>query len=431
MNFLGLPTDIGQRIFQEAFPTGNPPPGTGGPPQPPPPLAQQWPMVLSQINSQLRINAVGTPELWQSLAVDTGYRGQSFNAALVGLWMSRAGLLPRDVSLTTRDIKRGVEMLAASMDYTLQWRDVALKLPMESYAALAAHRGPFPFLRTLQLSMNSGAWEGTSVTTIRDAPLLRRLVLMDFPAVTTDVPWAQLTSLQMCVHEVEPGIAILRHCTGLTELDFALYDTSRTLPVLPPVMLPDLRSLVTSARSIIHYLTTPSLDELMIWGPGFSKDMDELTASLSALCARSPCAPTTLHFRLPQISPTEFTAFLRENASVTTLKLTLHFTSGLDTLVRVLEAADVLPALTTLSVVEMSRGEGDEMPFEPMLDVVRARREVVVDRARLERFNISLHHRQRNGVRVPPASMLGALDALADGGLRVRVANESGVLMDR
>ncbi|KAJ7174755.1 hypothetical protein C8R46DRAFT_1347812 [Mycena filopes] len=412
MNFLGLPTNITQRIFQEAFPTENPPSGTGGPsaaPQPPPSPAQQWPMVLSQMNSQLRANALGTPELWQSLTVDTGSRheppGQPFNAALVGLWMSRAGLLPRDVSLTTRNIRRGAEILAASMEYTLQWRDVALKLPMESYAALAAHRGPFPFLRTLQLSMNSGAWEGTSTTTIRDAPLLRKLVLMDFPAVTADVPWAHLT-----------------------ELDFALTNTSRTLSVLPHVTLPCLRSLSTSGYSIIPYLTTPSLDELRIWGPGFSNDMDELTASLPALYTRSPCAPTSVYFRLPQISSTQFTAFLRENASATTLTLMLHFTSGLDTLVRVLEAADVLPALTTLSVVEMSRGEGDEMSFEPILDVVRARR---LDRATLERFNISLHHRQRNGVRVPPASMLGALDALADAGLRVRVANESGVLMHR
>ncbi|KAJ7736163.1 hypothetical protein B0H16DRAFT_1695470 [Mycena metata] len=390
-------------------------------------------MVLSQICRQLRVNSLGTPELWQAITVESARHGRAPNPSMVGLWMSRAGILPRDISFTTRDIERGTQILEASLEYSLQWRDVELKVPMESYAPLVNHHGPFPFLRSLRLSMNSGVWEGQATVPVQGAPLLRELIITDFPAVTADVAWGQLTTLRMDVHEAAPGISILQHCTSLVDLHFALLDPIRTLPSIPPVILPSLRSLFTAARSILPFVTTPGLEELNIWGLGFSGDINAVTASLQALLARSDPPLRILCFRVPNIDAAAFQAFLQAaSTSVVELILTLHFPTGLDTLISVLQDASLLPALTTLRIVEQSRAAADTMPFDAVLGTVRARREVSPGRASLQLFSMSLYNRgSESEARVPPLSVLGKFNALADEGLRVRIANHAGVLVDR
>ncbi|KAJ6599096.1 hypothetical protein DFH09DRAFT_1130105 [Mycena vulgaris] len=415
---LSLPPEITQRIFREALPSG-------GLPHPQHP--QQAPLLLTQICRDWRAIALDTPDLWQSIAV--GSTGPPVSPLMVGLWMSRANNRPRDIYFSTHDRKRGAEYLDESMDYCQQWRDVELRLPIESFSELIAHHGPFPLLRSLSLSVRSAVIDGDHIITIRDAPLLRKVTVMDFPILAPDIAWEQLTTLKMTTHEAGPGISALQRCSNLLHLEFSLNVHDMVAPPILPFTLPSLNTLLTAGESLLPYVTLPNLEQLDIWGPGFLPGgMEALTESLHALLVRSACPLKRLSFRMPpKITAGAFRAFLQAAAPVVELKLTLYFPSGLGELVTVLQSADVLPQLTALRIVDATGGE----TFTPLLDALRARRASVAGRAMLGSFSLSIQNDSRSGAaRVPPNAVMAELAALADDGLRIRIANGT-VLMDR
>ncbi|KAJ6589951.1 hypothetical protein DFH09DRAFT_885567, partial [Mycena vulgaris] len=281
---LSLPIEITQKIFREALPSTGPP--SADPPQP---LSQQAPLLLTQICRDWRDIALDTPELWQSITVDSS--SGPVSPLMVGLWMFRASNRPRDISFTTRDTERGTDFLEESMVYSHQWRDVELRLPMESFSDLVAYHGPFPILRSLSLSIGSQMFSEVQTITVRDAPLLHEVTLTDFPFLAADIAWEQLTILKITTHVAAPAIFALQRCSNLVDLEFSLLVPGRDAESLaiPPFVLPSLKTLLTAGKSLLPFITAPSLEQLDIWGPGFSGDMDSLTESLDALLERSTC----------------------------------------------------------------------------------------------------------------------------------------------
>jgi hypothetical protein len=90
---------------------------------------------------------------------------------------------------------------------------------------------------------------------------------------------------------------------------------------------------------------------------------------------------------MPQeITTAEFHAFLQVAPSVTDLQVILFFTGALEQLRTVLQLADVLPLLETLRI---SYRSVEEESFEPLLDALRSRKEVVQGRATLKAFYIA------------------------------------------
>jgi hypothetical protein len=88
----------------------------------------------------------------------------------------------------------------------------------------------------------------------------------------------------------------------------------------------------------------------------------------------------------PDITTAAFHAFLLSAPSVSDLRLILSFTGALEQLRTVLQLADVLPRLKTLRIFYRSTKEES---FQPLLDTLRSRSEVVQGRATLKAFYIT------------------------------------------
>ncbi|KAJ7625458.1 hypothetical protein B0H17DRAFT_1111031 [Mycena rosella] len=329
--------------------------------------------------------------------------------------------VPQDISFDTYFHAQAATYLQQNIASAQQWRDVALRLPIESFSALAAHHGPFPLLRSLSLSTSSRVSNERQMIKIRDAPLLREVTLADFPIATADLPWEQLTTLKITTHEMEPAIAALQRCSGLVDLEFSLIVSGKVSLDIPLITLASLKSVKTTGESILPFITVPSLEKLGIWGPGFLGDMASVTESLEDLLQRSSCPLQSLSFRVPpKITTAAFGAFLQAAAPIAELELTFQFPNGLDELVAVLQSTTALPWLATLRIVDAAGGD----TFAPLLDTLRARR------ASLQSFALTLYSELPAPARVPPTAVMAEFTALADAGLRVRVVNAAGVLLD-
>ncbi|KAJ7761911.1 hypothetical protein DFH07DRAFT_771230 [Mycena maculata] len=265
--------------------------------------------------------------------------------------------------------------------------------------------------------MCDALWSTDVTVTIRNAPLLREVTLTEHPSLTVDMAWEQLTTLSITSHEAEEGLSTLQQCSNLLELDCSLRDTGRSPLAIPPFALPSLRHLRTGGRSILPFLTVPSLTHLDIWGPGFSGEMNELTQSLHALLERSVCPLNQLSFRVPPtgMSAAEFHSFLAETPSVVDLQLTFH--ASLD-LITILQADGVLPRLETLRVLYATGHAPEDEVLTELLATLRSRREIIEGRATLDAFHLLRPKPNRTAL---PDAVKDELSALENGGMCISI----------
>ncbi|KAJ7652136.1 hypothetical protein DFH06DRAFT_1475489 [Mycena polygramma] len=347
------------------------------------PRLAEPPLSLAAVSQQWRDISHHTPELWQSIRVDDST--PTVPPQVLGLWATRAGVLPVKIQLETRDIQRGVNLMGQSLALSQRWQELHLSLPVLSFAALVAQPGPFPMLRKLSLSLNTNVISQDTTIPILNAPLLRTVILRDFPLLSVDTAWNQLTTLDMTAHDGEPGISALQPCTNLETLRFSLV-MMRPPGAIAPCTLPSLRHLANNGSSILPFVTVPSLTRLDLWGPGFSDGMAPLTQDLAALLTRSGCTLRRLSFRMPPaITAAELEAFLRAVPSVTDFEFTTHFTGVLANVRAVFQLAGVLPKLDTLRVVY---GPREQESLDPLLATLHSRRAVVAGQAVLNAFHL-------------------------------------------
>ncbi|KAJ6589950.1 hypothetical protein DFH09DRAFT_219426 [Mycena vulgaris] len=348
---------------------------------------------------------------------------------MVTLWMSRANNGPRDISFITEDVERGAQFLKEIMVYSQEWRHVELRLPIDSFLDLVAYSGPFPLLRSLSIGSRH-MFDHKQTITICGAPLLRKVTLTDFPFLTADISWEQLTILKITTHNTTLAISALQRCCNLVDLEFSSGVLDRPPLAIPPFTLPSLQSFSMTGRSILRFLTLPGLEQLNMHGsPGVLGYMWSLTESLLALLQRSACPLKRLSFRVPaDITTDTFRIFLLAAAPIVELELTFGSMGASDLpLIAVFQTAEVLPGLTALRITDAAT-----TTFRHLLDTLRARRTPVAGRALLESFSLSLEKPARSWgpASVPSPGVMAELNALADDGLRIRIANDT-VLMDR
>ncbi|KAJ6498136.1 hypothetical protein C8R47DRAFT_1317918 [Mycena vitilis] len=341
------------------------------------------PLSLGRVSQQWRNISQQTPELWQSIRIDDST--PTVPPQVLGLWATRAGALPLKIQLVTDDDQRGDALMVGSIASSLRWQELHLSLPVSSFSALVTHHGPFPALRKVSLSLNTNIISEDTTITILNAPLLRTVILREFPFLSVDAAWNQLTTVDMNTHDGEAGISALRHCTTLQTLRFSLMAMRPPVAgAIAPCTLPSLRHLANNGSSILPFVTVPSLMRLDIWGPGFSGGMMPLNQDLAALLARSGCTLQRLSFRMPPaITAAELEVFLHAVPSVTDFEFTTHFTGVLANVRAVL--AGVLPRLDTLRVVY---GPREQESLDPLLAALHARRAVVAGQAMLETFHL-------------------------------------------
>ncbi|KAJ6498144.1 hypothetical protein C8R47DRAFT_320629 [Mycena vitilis] len=276
------------------------------------PRLAEPPLSLARVSQQWQDISQHTPELWQSIRVDDST--PTVPPQVLGLWATRAGVLPVKIQLVTSDDQRGDALMRQSIASSQRWQELHLSLPVPSFAALVAHHGAFPLLRKLLLELNTNIIRVSDDTMIPmlHAPLLRTAILRDFPFLSIETAWHQLSTLDMTAYSGEPGIFALQPCTNLETLRFSL--TMMGPPVagaIAPCPLPSLRHLASNGSSILPFVTVPSLTRLDIWGPGFSGGMMPLKQDLAALLARSGCTLQRLSFLMPPaITATGLEAFL-------------------------------------------------------------------------------------------------------------------------
>ncbi|KAJ6628000.1 hypothetical protein B0H10DRAFT_1993220 [Mycena sp. CBHHK59/15] len=368
---LSLPPEIASQIFLHCLP----------------PSHSRWyspqnaPWLLLQVSRQWRALALDTHVLWTSIHM-TGMEP----IEVLETWLARAGNLPLTLSLVDSDPERAESLLNVSMRYCHQWQDVRLQLPQQ----LDMLGRVFPALRKLSLAGRRDA-SGEAII-IRDAPLLREVRLITH--LNVELPWEQLTTLELLPSTLEQGFTILKRCSKLVHLTYTWRGGGGVRGASD-----------TAYAANLPALTLPFLQTL---------NSSSVPESLEPLIARSSCTLQRLSvWVLGEIDYLSWRCF----EAVVDLEL--------NTLPPFLPT-DVLPQLRNLRICDAT----DRDDWEPILDLLRSRRKTVLSRATLESFELSLlthsgliSQRRELSRRFLDDSTMSQFRSLAEAGLKVRIDN--------
>ncbi|KAF7312803.1 hypothetical protein MKEN_00963700 [Mycena kentingensis (nom. inval.)] len=160
-------------------------------------------------------------------------------------------------------------------------------------------------LRGLKISdqINSDL-NAVEVVLFSDSPELVQLAIRS--DIRVDVPWAQLTRLDIEVRGVEDTLAILRRTPALTELlvlppTWGWSQPASEFPISSPIVLNELRklSVATSDRALLDNLIVPNLVELEL-----DNISNETEFALRTLHQRSPRADSETTVRCLRLALT-------------------------------------------------------------------------------------------------------------------------------
>ncbi|KAJ6578185.1 hypothetical protein B0H19DRAFT_1253460 [Mycena capillaripes] len=369
------------------------------------PSPRNAPLLTAQICGLWRMIALSTPGLWSFISLTDRYGESAIE--LLKLWSSRARALPLTYILESEDSERCRKMLEIAGTYHQQWSYMALRIPVESIAALVALGDlDFPILSALRLQIHWSQRDGfyyppdmraMQTVTISNAPQLRSITLSYFPHRFLEVPWDQVEDLKMEPHP-DIDLDLLRRCTQLESLGFhSAISFIEGTPILGTV--PTSAQSVTMSRlaelgldtdisqgiaDLLQHLTLPVLRRLRVSFQGG----DDRVQRLEPFFSRSAATLRTLSLYMADRS--SLSLFLKLAPFITDL-----WVGGwggdpnlLGTVARALEPVDVLPWLKTLSLSYPWQALED---YEPLVRTLRARRALKAGgRAALRAFDLLL-----------------------------------------
>ncbi|KAE9391548.1 hypothetical protein BT96DRAFT_864866 [Gymnopus androsaceus JB14] len=337
---------------------------------------------ISAVCTRWRFLALASPRIWSQIRVETAPEGEVMSDRESGflstlqLYLDRSADSPLLIDLQTPrnevEDERNPSALSLLLNYTSRWQIFSYTGDFNLDACEGFHQHhSFPILEALNLRGVGAEIQTTDLDCFEHAPKLRA-VRTDYLETDSDLPWTQLTSLDVGAYEGW-DINLLHHCHGLTVLK--LRDFWPTLGT-SNTSLTRLKSF-TFTRSgdertledMFSCFTFPSLKELFIYpedDPCTRIDNWPLNAFI-AFISRSSCALTMLSLNNVAISDLDLIATLHLLPSLTLLSIddlidgeyenpiTSHFISSM----HASSAAPLLPKLHSLSIKLLENRSSD------------------------------------------------------------------------
>ncbi|KAF7356084.1 F-box domain-containing protein [Mycena venus] len=249
---LTLPNEIVSEIFVHFLPPY---------PACPPLTGIHAPTLLTHICRKWRQIALATPPLWRSIVSD-GDISIERQAHIFCIWLGRTRC-PLSIEIPGQYLsaRHLSQVLSNFIPYRERWE--CLKLSDFPTSLLTSIKGPIPLLQDLFLELDATC----SKVTFRDMPMLRRVTLNGYAALSVTLPWAQLTSLAFLrVHPSECS-PILQRTSRLVHCTIDVRCDSQADYPGPDIELPYLESLTLEGVAPIGYLETfhaPALRSLKL-----------------------------------------------------------------------------------------------------------------------------------------------------------------------
>ncbi|KAF7325608.1 F-box domain-containing protein [Mycena kentingensis (nom. inval.)] len=368
-------------------------------------LRTSAPLLLTEVCRSWRQIAISTPELWQGAHLRARHPTE-----FVQMWIARTGRTPLDCYLYSDDADGLDALMECALQESRRWRVITLWIPLVSFPKLDHDLAgtSLPMLRSLTLEISNFSAPGMSVDeieplTIRNAPLLQELHLKMSTRLPVEVPWEQLTKLELGF-TLSPANALgmVARCSQLIELKL---DTISTDPdgLIPPV-------------SPLLHSTLQKLDCNI--GVGNDCILQHLT--LSALTSLSSHRPLTLHphhrllIPLRNCEPETALMCLRElPASVTAITLAWHPRSSSGADFSLLTMPDILPRVERLS---LSGGRMSPKHYADLMGVLRVRRPQLKELVLAVHMYSGLH----SPAWMPSQEIVDEMREMARTGLKIR-----------
>ncbi|KAF7327344.1 hypothetical protein MKEN_00312000 [Mycena kentingensis (nom. inval.)] len=258
------------------------------------------PLILASVCSPWRNTALSLPALWTSLEIHTHKANENMQS-LLNTSLPRAKTLP--LNLDIRSLDATGDVLSKLIPYSNQWGALSCRVIRGTKSAGNIARGKVPKLRKIDVVLyNSMDLTCTNenppkIIAFADAPLLREVNLSGIPPARINLPWMQLTKLQLSKLDDKNIVHMLRLASNLRHLDLTLHQNTVTtaptgkLPLcLPCVQTLTLRTSTHSAFDFLRYLTTPSLTTVE-----FIDNAPEAII-LASFFSRSECSVTDVVF---------------------------------------------------------------------------------------------------------------------------------------
>ncbi|KAJ7186638.1 hypothetical protein C8R46DRAFT_1057619, partial [Mycena filopes] len=241
---LSLPNEVVCEIFTQFLPTY---------PLRPPLVGPESPTLLTQICHLWREIAIGMPTLWRAIELSRYFPSISRQAGSLSVPLSmRIGSW--DTSLTL------AELLPAVLPHRARWEYLDVNVTRSELIAIV---GPMPFLRQLNLTVESTDDFDKDPVAFLDVPLLRNVTLHDETTWHITLPWAQITSLTLYqVYPQECSPLLVQTC-NLVHCRLYLLNINHRV-VFPHVSLPHLETLTMMAKGRGTYPVLGYLDNFVL-----------------------------------------------------------------------------------------------------------------------------------------------------------------------
>ncbi|KAJ6589194.1 hypothetical protein B0H19DRAFT_232880 [Mycena capillaripes] len=252
---LTLPNEIVSEIFVHFLPIY---------PQYPPFSGTLSPTVLTQVCHEWREIALATPALWSAISLTTSAVPPFERQLHISeIWLHRSRRSPLSIQIIDNSLRsRGPEIFAAVVDHQARCEHLKLHLVRSPLPALGE---VFPLLRHLDLRLTTAV----DVFTLHHAPLLRTVSLNVGGVHKIVLPWAQLTSLQLCFIYPSEYVPILQQTPNLVDCKLDIFFGGESDQ--PDITLPCVKALVLDNRwnepladGLLSTFLVPALQRLEI-----------------------------------------------------------------------------------------------------------------------------------------------------------------------